>query len=237
VRSTAGRRSPRTGDLGTLMGKSTAKKAKYAPRKHYELEGGETDDKTGRNVAALVTGSETAACRVITGAEQKSGLGEKLDIPGLIAVLRDQANAVNHGDLAQTEAMLINQATALQSLFARLAERGMGCDTVAGFEVNMRMALRAQSQCRATLETLAAIKNPSSIAFVRQANIAHGPQQVNNGALSEASRAREDETERNKQSGNSDELLPDAGTSATAGEIDPQVETLGKIDGAEVVRG
>jgi hypothetical protein len=37
----------------------------------------------------------------------------------------------------------------------------------------MRLALRAQSQCRATLETLAAIKNPP-VAFANQANIAHG---------------------------------------------------------------
>ncbi len=33
----------------------------------------------------------------------------------------------------------------------------------------MRMALRAQSQCRTTLETLAAIKNPPSV-YARQAN-------------------------------------------------------------------
>ena len=50
----------------------------------------------------------------------------------------------------------------------------------------MRIALRAQPQCRATLETLAAVKNPSSVAFVRQANIAHGPQQVNNEMVARA---------------------------------------------------
>ena len=46
----------------------------------------------------------------------------------------------------------------------------------------MRMALKAQSQCRATLETLATIKNPPAV-FARQANIAQGPQQVNNGMM------------------------------------------------------
>ena len=70
------------------------------------------------------------------------------------------AEAINGGDMRRIEAMLANQATALQSLFAGLAERGMTCDHAAGFEANFRMALRAQSQCRATLETLAAIKNP-----------------------------------------------------------------------------
>ena len=99
---------------------------------------------------------------------------------------------MNGGSLAQVEAMLMNQATALQTVFARLVERGMGCTEVAPFEANLRMGLRAQSQCRATLETLAAIKNPAWVAFVRQANIAHGPQQVNNG-VPEPSRTRENE--------------------------------------------
>jgi len=90
--------------------------------------------------------------------------------------------------------MLMNQATAMQSLFTRLAERGMGCDSAPAFEVNMRMALRAQNQCRATLETLAAIKNPPVI-FAKQANIANGHQQINNGA---PSRALENESQQSK---------------------------------------
>ena len=44
----------------------------------------------------------------------------------------------------------------------------------------MKFALRAQAQSRATWEAVAAIKNPSVFGFVKQANIAHGPQQVNN---------------------------------------------------------
>jgi hypothetical protein len=38
--------------------------------------------------------------------------------------------------------------------------------------------LRAQSQCRAIWEALAAIKNRPVMGHVRQGNIAHGPQQV-----------------------------------------------------------
>jgi len=36
----------------------------------------------------------------------------------------------------------------------------------------------AQSQCRATWEAIAEVKNPRAVAFVRQAYIAAGPQQV-----------------------------------------------------------
>jgi hypothetical protein len=41
----------------------------------------------------------------------------------------------------------------------------------------VRLTLKAVGQCRATLETLAAIKNPL-VVFAKQANMAHGPQQV-----------------------------------------------------------
>ena len=44
----------------------------------------------------------------------------------------------------------------------------------------MRVALKAQNQCRMTLETLAALKNPAPTVIAKQANITTGPQQVNN---------------------------------------------------------
>jgi hypothetical protein len=58
-------------------------------------------------------------------------------------------------------------------------------------EQYLRLALKAQSQCRATIETLAVLKNPP--VFTRQANIA-GQQVVNNGTMVGASRAREIES-------------------------------------------
>jgi hypothetical protein len=70
----------------------------------------------------------------------------------------------------------------LNAIFSELARRAalnMG-DYIEASEKYMKLALRAQAQCRATIETLAAIKNPP--VFARQANIANGPQQVNNGS-------------------------------------------------------
>jgi hypothetical protein len=43
-------------------------------------------------------------------------------------------------------------------------------------EIYLRLALKAQTQCRTTVETL--IRDRST--FVSQANISSGPQQVNN---------------------------------------------------------
>ena len=156
---------------------------------------GQTKEDQAREYARMMVSPELAAYRVLSSADSKGsmvGMWGGIDVPSLTDVLRDQAAAVNRGELNHVEAMLMNQATALQSLFARLAERGMSCDTIVPFEANLRMALRAQSQCRATLETLAAIKNPP-IVFAKQANInqGNGNQQVNNGTSDPASRAGE----------------------------------------------
>ena len=156
---------------------------------------GQTKEDQAREYARMMVSPELAAYRVLSSADSMGSMVKMwggIDVPSLTDVLRDQAAAVNRGELNHVEAMLMNQATALQSLFARLAERGMSCDTIVPFEANLRMALRAQSQCRATLETLAAIKNPP-IVFAKQANInqGNGNQQVNNGTSDPASRAGE----------------------------------------------
>jgi hypothetical protein len=82
----------------------------------------------------------------------------------------------------------------------------------------MKLALKAQAQCRATIETLAAIKNPP--VFAKQANIANGPQQVNNGSA-HPPRADENTTSPNKLLEQSDEQRLDPGTPPTAVRSDP----------------
>lgn len=87
------------------------------------------------------------------------------------------------GSLLEAEAMLYGQAVALQTVFSNLSRRAAlnAGGHMQACETYLRLALKAQAQCRATLETLHEMKNPRPLAFVRQANIAHGPQQVNNG--------------------------------------------------------
>jgi hypothetical protein len=189
-------------------------------------------DAAGQAFAKVVTSPAVAAHRVIQAANPQS-LRDEIDVPGMLAVLNQQATAVNRGDLSQAEAMLMNQATALQSLFTHLVEQGVRQSLMPNIDGFMRLALRAQSQCRATLETLATIKNPP-IVYARQANVTSGPQQINNGTAA-TSRGREIENEQTKQSG--PELLPDARASQVASRVNPSLETLGKIDRAEVNRG
>jgi hypothetical protein len=77
------------------------------------------------------------------------------------------------------EAMLLNQAYALQSIFTGLSQKAIQQSQLKHYNTFLKLALKAQSQCRTTLETLATLKRPP-IVFANQANIAQGNQQVNN---------------------------------------------------------
>lgn len=104
------------------------------------------------------------------------------DFETLIAAFAYQGRALKNGDLTDAERMLMAQATTLDVIFNQLARRAAANlgEYIQTSETYLRLAMKAQSQCRATLETLAAMKNPTPVAFVRQANIANGHQQVNN---------------------------------------------------------
>jgi hypothetical protein len=111
--------------------------------------------------------------------EYGKSFGEQ-DINALIDALIVTFDDVNKGDMKRCESMLMGQAYALQSIFMSFSRRANNQEYLKSVETYLRLALKAQSQCRATLETLATIKNPPVI-FAKQANISSGHQQVNNG--------------------------------------------------------
>lgn len=121
----------------------------------------------------------------------KSMVGD-LDLAAMVGSLQQPMSKVDGGDMKEVEHMLVGQAHALQSIFGSLARRAHSAELLKQYDLYMRFALKAQSQCRATLETLANIKNPP-VVLARQANITTGPQQVNNGVMH--SRAEETEIE------------------------------------------
>ena len=102
-------------------------------------------------------------------------------ITEVVESLRDSARKAGDGDLSTLEAMLISQATALQTIFASYARRAQAQTQQRNLEAFMGMALKAQAQSRATIQAVIELKYPRQATFVKQANIAHGPQQVNNG--------------------------------------------------------
>jgi hypothetical protein len=151
----------------------------------------------------------------------------------LVESLTDATAKVKGGDLSGCEAMLYGQAQALQDVFVTLARRAANQTQLTQWDAALRMALRAQNQCRMTLETLATIKNPPMI-FAKQANFAAGHQQVNNGlhATSDSSRAGNSVIEQDKLLEAVHGKRLDTGTPGTAGGPNQELETLGALDRA-----
>ena len=176
----------------------------------------------GRAIARTLMAPCTQAAATIRTLERSD-----CDISDLIAELQAQMGVVHLGDLSRAEAMLIAQAHTLDELFNNLARRAamnMG-EYMNAAETYFRLALKAQSQCRATLETLATVKNPP-IVYARQANVTTGPQQVNNGV---PSRMRENQIEQNKvlEAQHGERL--DTGATGAASGVDPGLETVGAV--------
>lgn len=173
----------------------------------------------------------------------KASFGE-LSLTEMVAALKEQTGRVTGGDMAGVEQMLAAQMLTMNVMFSELSRRaalnmGTYLDPT---EKYLRLALKAQSQCRATAETLAVIKNPP--IFAKQANIAHGPQQVNNGtsfASSTHGRAHAAETV-NQQSklledGRDGSTNLDIGAAPAAARGHSTVEAVAAIDRPKKRRG
>jgi hypothetical protein len=159
------------------------------------------------------------------------------DLTALVAELSTQAATASGGDLGRAEAMLIAQAHSLDAIFGYMARRAAmnAGEYLGACETYLRLGLKAQSQCRATLETLALIKNPAPVAFVRQANIGQNVQ-VNNSAAAptgDASRARESDSLQSRLLEAQHGTRLDNGTAQASGDLDSQLETVGAVHGAK----
>lgn len=216
-------------------GKKKSPKAKpsasSAAAKPNTLEFVAVEGKSTNKVVAEVALSPMASSAFTASTFLRGSFGN-LDLTASVEVLREKADKVKEGDLSGLEATLTAQAVALDAIFTELARRGamnMG-EYLSAAETYLRLALKAQSQCRATLETLANIKNPP-VAYVRQANIAHGHQQVNNGVPA-PSGARENENQQNKLLDGQHGEWMDGGAAGAAGGLDKAMATVGKVDRA-----
>jgi hypothetical protein len=125
---------------------------------------------------------------------------------------------VSANKLRRVEAMLITQAHTLDALSNQLVIRAAlnQREYLDAADRYYKLALRAQNQARATLETLAAIKNPPTLAIVKQANIGQAVQ-VNNGTAP-PSRAPENENAPDKLLEVSDGKRLDVGAATGQGE-------------------
>ena len=148
----------------------------------------------------------------------------------LVVAMAASAERVKSGDMRDVEAILVSQATVLNGLFADLVRRSATNYSGQYFEAGeryLKMAYKAQNQCRMTLETLSTIKNPP-VVYAKQANIAHGPQQVNNGPAF-ATRTVENEKTPNRLEAIDEQPL-DTGAAGKSGTGHSKMETVGALD-------
>ena len=132
------------------------------------------DEDPDEAVAKILTMPEVGAAGTIRG------LNDIHDVNALTKILSQQTADVIGGNMTRPEAMLLSQAHTLDALFNSLVMKGLGQTHMPHYEAFMRLAFKAQSQCRSTLQTLSDIKNPS-VVYAKQANITNGNQQINNG--------------------------------------------------------
>lgn len=175
-------------------------------------------------------------------AYQANLMGKDADINVMIDRLRETSIKINGGDLQTMEAMLVGQATALQTIFTSLARRAANQQHLKQYETFLGLALKAQAQSRATISALVDLKYPRQAIFVKQANIAHGPQQVNNGAAPACSitHAEDNKPEQNKllevNYGQPGGRL-DTRAAQAAERTDTTVEAVGAVHRAKKPRG
>ena len=168
----------------------------------------------------------------VTAKSFSAGTFGELDLITLTGELLDQSVAVNKNDLSGLEQMLFGQAVALNSMFNEFAHLAICAERISNMEVYMRLSLKAQAQSRATLQTLAEIKNPRPVAFVKQQNIANGHQQVNNGQSFAPAHAGKIESAKNELLEVNHGKRLDTRTQSAASGADQAMATVGEIDGA-----
>ena len=128
-----------------------------------------------------------------------SSILPKADLLDVVEVLGDKITTIQDGDMKPIEAMLIGQAQALQTMFVTLGRMAATKTQLAQYTAFMNMALKAQSQSRATIQALTELKYPKQATFVKQANISNGHQQVNNATSTHApAHAKENQNTQNK---------------------------------------
>lgn len=190
-----------------------------------------------KRTSSLATAGGLANVSVI--ATYQSGLfnADDLDILECRNEVVKRIRQVHDGNTVHVVGLLMAQALALNSIFTKLALKAASVDEPDGWrqmETYMRLSLKAQTQSRATMEAVLAAGNPP-VLFAQQANVAFGPQQVNN-AENPGLRATGDadpHSERNELLETDDGTWVDPGAKGLAGRSDSTVAPVAAFNGTK----
>jgi putative sterol carrier protein len=122
----------------------------------------------------------------VLSADFSKSIFPDVNLADSISALSEKISTIQDGDMKPIEAMLIGQAQALQTMFVTLGRMAASKTSLPQYVAFMNMALKVQSQSRATIQALTELKYPKQATFVKQANIAGGNQQVNNATSTHA---------------------------------------------------
>ena len=134
-----------------------------------------------KNRDSVFVGNASIANAAITESFGKD-LFPDVDVLAITENLNKSMESVHEGDLKELESMLVGQAKALQVMFATLARRANAQQYLKQYSTYMNLALKTQSQSRATIQAIVELKYPRQVVVTQQANFSAGHQQVNNGA-------------------------------------------------------
>lgn len=195
------------------------------PRPGLQIELREGDDKD-EVLARTALKPELKSAATMLDVGGLNFANTDININALLEALEKQTAAVRSGDLSTADAMLSAQANTLDLLFNKLirassANSGVYFDAAVGY---MKLAMKAQSQCRTTWEAIAKIKNPPIANYVKQLNAAQN-QQINN------------ENPPSKLKEKSDDKRLVAGTQGDDVGINSNVATLDTLNRPKVARG
>jgi len=171
----------------------------------------------------------TINAATVIHAYQGNLMGNDTDLQAMVEGIQATVKDVQGDNLGRLEAMLVSQATALQTMFTSLARRASHQEQLKHYGVFMGLALKAQAQSRATISALVDLKYPKQATFVKQANIAHGHQQVNNAPIPTGTHAEETKTDQPELLEHQHGERLDTGKTSTTSGADPLMATVGEV--------
>jgi len=198
------------------------------PRPNTVTIRGEKGTSKARKLARTSISSEFGALHVMAAVNRKGGMHEDVELGALF----DELLMATRDENATGTDRLMSQAIVLDRLFMHLAATAMRQEYVSGVAPALTLALRAQAQCRTTLQAVSDIRHPRQYVGTQnvgeQYNSAGGHQQVNRDAHGSTGQNRPNEL----SEGTANELHQNSGTPAGVEGAGDAIETVGARDRA-----
>lgn len=172
---------------------------------------------------------KTLGALIVDG--NNSNVSTQVDMEYAREIIGQGIDEVKKGDLSKLEEMLYSQAVALNMMFSNLSRRASLQTNVDIKATLTNLCFKAQNQSRNTIQTLINLKQPSQTSFIKQANIAHGHQQINNGVAQSSPENLSNQT--NELLEVQDGKWLDRGKKAETEGVNSELETMGEIHRGE----